>query len=506
MALPREPRQKMINIMYIVLTALLALNVSAEILNAFRTVNDSLNNATATIEGKNKQLFRSLDEKLNDAKTRELALIWAPKAQRASQLANEAYQYIEQLKTRVKRASGYNPEKGDTTFKEDDLEAATRIMDEEGEGQKLYQKLVDFKTQLLNIDPEINNEFKNSLPIDLSMPKVQDKSNKTWSAAYFKMTPAIAAITILSKFQNDIKNSEAQVVEFCHNKIGQVQLIYDEFLAFAGTNSLYLMPGQELQITAGVGAFSKAARPTVIIDGQSQPLNDSGYVLYKTNVGSPGTYTKHIVIQFTKPDGTLAEVAKNVIYTVGSPTGITVSADAVKVLYIGLDNPISISAGAVGDEKVSASIDNGSLTKNAPGHYIARPAKPGKATITVNAEGKITPFEFRVKEVPDPVAMVGGSKGGVMRVNDFKAQAGIRAELENFVFEGVKFTVTSYTIVFQAAGFPDLQYRQVKGNTFNDVRDLIERCRPGTAVTIDEIRVSGPGGSRVIPPLQLNLR
>jgi hypothetical protein len=237
-------------------------------------------------------------------------------------------------------------------------------------------------------------------------------------------------------------------------------------------------------------------------------LNAEGVAEYKSIVGGPGTYTKRVKISFVKPDGSVGTVEKDIQYTVGSPTGATVSADAVKVLYIGLDNPLSVSGGNVGDEKVSARMDNGSLTKTGAGKYIARPGRPGKANITLDIQGgKPQTFEFRVKTVPDPQAMVGASKGGPMRANDFKAQAGVRAELENFVFEGVQFTVTGYTIVFQAAGFEQgLQFRQVGGNTFNSVRDLIERCKPGTAVTIDEIKVSGPGGRRQLPPIQFNLR
>jgi gliding motility-associated protein GldM len=498
----------MINLMYLVLTALLALNVSSEILNAFRTVNNSLNHATATIEGKNQNLFRSLQELLKDPKTRDSAMKWAPKAEQAKKISDDMYSYIGGLQEKLKREAGFAPEKGDSSFKEDDLDAATRLMDKGGEGKNLQQKLERFKADLLGIDPQIGAFFKNSLPIDLTMPEVRDETNNTWSAAYFRMTPTIAAITILSKFQNDVKNSEAQIVEYCHNKIGRVQVVYNEFQAFAGTNSQYLMPGQELQITAGVGAFSKEAKPTVTIDGSTVGLNAEGVAEYKSIVGGPGTYTKRVKISFVKPDGSVGTVEKDIQYTVGSPTGATVSADAVKVLYIGLDNPLSVSGGNVGDEKVSARMDNGSLTKTGAGKYIARPGRPGKANITLDIQGgKPQTFEFRVKTVPDPQAMVGASKGGPMRANDFKAQAGVRAELENFVFEGVQFTVTGYTIVFQAAGFEQgLQFRQVGGNTFNSVRDLIERCKPGTAVTIDEIKVSGPGGRRQLPPIQFNLR
>ncbi len=506
MALPKEPRQKMINLMYLVLTALLALNVSSEILNAFKTVNNSLINANETIDQKNSDIFNSLKQKLNDPKTAERAREWEPRAQQAKQLADNLTTYLDSLKLAIMTSAGYNPPK-DSSYKEESLEAATRVMSSPGtEGMKLLQRLTDFKTQILSIHPDISKEFSKTLPIDLSTPKSNNESSKNWASAYFNMTPTIAAITILSKFQNDVKNSEAMVVDFCHRKVGEVQLVYDAFVPFAGTNSTYLMPGQELNITAGVGAFSKAAQPTITIDGQNVPLSPDGSALYKTTVGGPGSYTKKVKISFIKPDGTPGTVEKDIPYTVGSPTGASVSADAVKVLYIGLDNPLSVSGGNVGDERIHVSIDNGSLSKEGPGHYIAKPGKPGKATVTLNIDGKPQNFDFRVKTVPDPIAMVGGSKGGPMMVNDFKAQAGVRAELENFVFEGVKFTVTGYTIVFQAAGFPDLQFRQVQGNTFNDVRNLIERCRPGSAVTIDEIKVNGPGGSRQLPPIQFNLR
>ncbi|WP_240377604.1 type IX secretion system motor protein PorM/GldM [Arachidicoccus soli] len=506
MAIPREPRQKMINLMYLVLTALLALNVSSEILNAFRTVNNSLNNATATIDQKNQTLFTSLQEKLKDPKSHDLAVIWAPKAEQAKQYSDEMYDYIANIKLRLKERSGYHPEKGDTTFREDDVDVPTKILDDGKVGDTLYQKLVAYKKNILTIDPAINAQFQNTLPIDLSMPKVEDKSNRTWAAAYFRMTPTIAAITILSKFQNDIKNSEAQVVEFCHNKIGQVQVVYDEFQALASANTQYLLPGQEFTISAGVGAFSKNAKPTITIDGASIPLNANGMAEYKTTAGSPGNYSKKVNISFLKPDGTRASLVKDIQYTVGSPTGITVSADATRVLYIGLDNPISVGGGnGRGAENMHASLSQGSIISEGHGRFVARVSTPGTVKMRVSDGKSETSVDFRVKTVPTPIAMVGGSKGGRMRVNDFKAQAGVRAELEDFIFEGVRFTVTGYTMTFAGAGYPEFMHKVVNGNSFSSVRDLIERAKPGSTITIDEIRASGPGGSRLLAPIAFNL-
>lgn len=505
MALPKEPRQKMINLMYLVLTALLALNVSVEILNAFKTVDASLINSNKVIDDKNNTLFKSFKDKMAKDETKELATIWWAKAEKAKNASEEMVKYIDDLKLSLKKEAGLE---ANGAFKEDDLEATTRLFVEHKGGTQLQQKLAKFKSDLLAIDPDMAKEIGNALPLDLNPPKnVNSEAAKgDWGYTYFHMTPTVAALTILSKFQNDVKNSEAQVVDYCHRKTGEVQIIYDKFQAIASQSSEYLMPGQELTITGGVGAFSKAAQPTVTVDGQSIDLNAEGVAEYKTTVGGPGSYSKKVLIKFTKPDGTPAVLEKEIKYTVGSPTGASVSADAVKVLYIGLDNPLSVSGGNVGDERVTASIDNGELVKQGNGKYVARPRSTGEATVTLNIDGKPQGFKFRVKRVPDPVAKVGNNKGGQMGVNEFKAQFGVRADLENFVFEGVKFNITGFTLVLTGANFPTLQFRQVKGDSFDGVRDLIEKAKSGTTVSIDEIKAAGPDGTRTLPPIVFNLR
>jgi gliding motility-associated protein GldM len=142
MALPKEPRQKMINVMYLVLTALLALNVSAEILNAFRTVNASLANANDIIELKNQSLFSSFDRKVADPKTEEKARIWQAKALKARGYADNLYNYIESLKGEVMQASGQT---ATAKYKEDDLNAPTRVLVEGPKGKELHKRLQNIK-------------------------------------------------------------------------------------------------------------------------------------------------------------------------------------------------------------------------------------------------------------------------------------------------------------------------------------------------------------------------
>jgi len=297
MSLPKEPRQKMINMMYLVLTALLALNVSSEILNAFKTVNNSLITSNGIIDGKSQTLLASLQQKLSKPETHDKAAIWKPKALQAKGLSDAMNAYIAGLEDSLKREAGYNPPT-DTTYREDNLEASTRLLVEHKKGEELRDKLGLFKQQLLDIDPELKTEFAKTLPIDTSLPKTQNSNNTTWSEAYFHMTPTIAALTILSKFQNDVKNSEAQVVEFCHKKVGEVEVVFDQYQPLIGTSANYLMPGQELVIDAGIGAYSKAVQPQVSIDGAGVAIKPEGYAEYKTNVGGPGSYSKKVHISF----------------------------------------------------------------------------------------------------------------------------------------------------------------------------------------------------------------
>jgi len=507
MALPKEPRQKMINLMYLVLTALLALNVSAEILNAFKTVDNSLHTANMTIDAKNQQLLSSFEELKKDPKTAERANKWAPLAAKAQSLSNEMISYIEGLKLEIKKSSGYNPP-SDTTFKEDDLEGPTNVMADPGtKGRELFQKLTAYKNDVLNISPDIKSAFQNKVPLDLNLPKRQKGDiEKSWSDVYFNMVPAVAALTILSKFENDIKNSEAMIVDYCHQQVGNVKFVINTYKPLVGQSSNYLMPGQELTISAGIGAYNSEAQPKISIDGTGVPLNANGVAEYKFNVGGPSpNNTKLVHIVYTdQTTGQQKAVDFPVTYAVGSPTGTTVSAVDVKVLYIGLQNHLSISSN-VGDEKIQTSIDNGNLTKTGPGKYVAEPAKPGSANVHVVVDGKPQDYTFKVKTVPDPVAKVGNNKGGPMKANEFKAQFGVRADLENFVFENVKFSVVGYTLVLTGAGFPQLKFQQVSGASFDAVRNLIEQTRPGTTVTIDEIRAQGPGGTRRLPPIVFNL-
>lgn len=489
--------------MYLVLTALLALNVSAEILNAFRTVNSSLEKTNVLVNTSTSNYMRSLDKKLSAPETHDKAVIWVPVAQAAQKVAATAFEKVQILKDSLLKLSGFDPAKNhDSTYKEDDINTPERVMVEGGQGKKLYAILSDFKKDIL-ANPAVAAELASSFPLDLTPPKSKNKASNSWEAAYFHMTPTIAALTILSKFQNDIRTAENKVVEFCHKQVGQVDIPIDSYQPVVEQSSSYVMNGQEVEITAGLAAFNSHNQPTISIDGQSEATGLDGLVSKKFIANGVGTHSVHIVINYKDQYNQPKSITKDVTYTVGEPTGITVSADSVKVLYIGLQNPISITGGVKGAESLKASISQGTLTSQGNGRFIATVETPGKATINIStSDGKTVTSEFRVKSIPNPTPKVGNSAGGRIATNEFKSQLGVRADMQDFVFNGVKYDVTGFTIICTGKAFDAIGPQVVNndGAYFTpEAKKIIEMCKPGSSVILDRIKVSGPDGTRTLP-------
>ena len=508
MSIPKEPRQKMINMMYLVLTAMLALNVSAEILNAFKTVNDSLEKTNTVVNNSTNTIITSFQEKMTDPTTAEKARLWYPKAEQVVTQSKTISDYIEGLKNQILKNADFNPAEGDSSYKMDNLDVATRLMVDQGAGKTLLKNLTEYKANILKIDPEINTEFANNLPINLNMPVTQNKGNNTWEAAYFRMVPTVAALTILSKFQNDIRTTENRIVSFLHNKVGQVAVRFDTYGAVIGQSSNYLMPGQELEITAGVGAFSKAAKPIITIGGANTVLDADGAARFKTTVNNIGTSSIPVSITYTDQEGKQQTIKKTVEYTVGQANA-SIALPKMNVLYIGVDNPVNIAASGGAEQlQVSISGGGGSIT-GSRGNYVARVNSiTDECRISVSVDGKLAGAQnFRVRTIPDPVATVGGNMSGEnVAAGAFKAQAGVGAYVKDFPFE-LQYRVTGFTVVGDTPD-GDIVEAVCTGNTWSpQARTLINNLRPGALITIENIRATGPDGrSRKLPSLLYNIK
>jgi len=515
MSLPKEPRQKMINMMYLVLTALLALNVSAEILNAFKTVDRSLNIATAQAENQNGQAFKFFEDYSKLPEKRDQAAYYEQLAKKAKTLSDDVYSYLQSLKEELKKESGLKVVNGKEEYSEDNLDAASRLLVVDGEngkgkGKELFAKLKSFKEQLLQINDSMKADIETGLPIDLTLPpyskSTPEKARNNWSYLYFHMTPTIAAVTILSKFQNDVRNSEAKAVEYFLKKVGSLPNppTDQSVMVLGSANKLY--PGEELTITAGVGAFSKTALPSVSVDGASASVNSSGVAEYKLTAGAPGTYSKRVTVTYKDLKGVMQSETKVVEYTVGVAAGLTVSTDKTRVFYVGLNNPLSVT-GAGGTTKLSVNISGPvePLVNVGPGSYTVKPTAPGAAIVTVSDGKNTKQIPIRVLKIPDPKASLQQFKGdapytgGAMSIAKFQQIDGFNfAQPEDFIFEGVNFTVVKYTIICRGGKNYSSSdgVRVVEGSSLAPAKSLINNCTQGSTVILTDIWVNGPGGTR----------
>jgi gliding motility-associated protein GldM len=310
------------------------------------------------------------------------------------------------------------------------------------------------------------------------------------------MVPTVAAITLLSKFQNDIKNSESEIIDDLLKQISANDFKFDKIRPFVSLNSKNLMEGQTLTANIAVGAYSSTVNPEITVNGQAITAQD-GLGTYTMPVSGIGDKTISGTVRLKKPNGEVEEFPFSENYSVGAST-TSISADKMNVLYIGLSNPISISAGGVPGEALSASISGGTIVKKGTGEYLVTVNAPGKAVVTVSVtiDGKVKTLgskEFRIKYIPDPILKVGLSRGPSMKAAEFKVQGGLRADLEDFVFEGVKYDVISYRVGIQHGS----EYVEESANSAyfpSAAMPAIRSLRPGDQVFFDNVRVKGPDG------------
>lgn len=519
----------MINMMYLVLTALLALNVSVEVLNAFKTVNRSLERSNVVVTQKNDLTYSAFEENMSDAKTKAVAEIWYPSAMKVKKMSSDFTTYLETLKTNLKKESGDKIQDGKEVYNEGDLDAATRMFDQNGHGKKLYDSLISYRQALLDLlDPsnyhDISDsvkvdlirtkaEYAHRLPIDTHIPpsetgEAQTKdSAENWTIRYFHMTPTVAALTILSKFESDVKNSESQIIDYLHKQIGEVKIRFDQFDAIVAPSATYMMPGDDLEIKAGIGAFSASAKPTITINGTVYPINSDGEADFKTKAEGVGQHTVSVHIVYAKPDGTMASVDKPVTYTVGQPSGASIFLEKMNVVYVKEDNPVRISGGSVGAEKVHVSFDKGEITHVSGDEYDVVPDQPGEGTVTVNANGKPFTFPLRVKYLPDPTGFVGVHTGGVVSSAEFRAIGAVFAKLQNSEFQS-GFQVVGYKLGALGGGIGQYLEANNEGPRWTgQAAAIVEKCTPGTHVFIDNLRVKGKDGRiRELPSMVFSLK
>jgi len=501
MSIPKEPRQIMINLMYLVLTAMLALNVSSEILHAFMTINHSISASNESIADKNNKLYKDFDENENMEGQRDRVKPFNDKAKAVKAAAQETIKYLDDWKERIIIESGGREENGEIK-RQDNIDASTLMLVERKGGDSLQNRLKKFSEMLVSsIDTKDREQMMKQLPITNTIqdPKKSDNNPQgNWSVSYFHNMPTMAVITLISKFQNDVRNSEALVINKLFNEAANKQVRFDAFQAIAVPKTSYALVGQKIEAQIMLAAYNKAINPTVTSSGGRVTKIDQGIAYWETQAAGLGLQTVRGTVSIDM-GGNVITQPYEFQYMIGS-TGASMQLDKMNVFYIGVPNPITVSAAGYSLEDVSVSIPNATVTPGAvKGQYTVETNTPGKIFAAINAKTEtgvkqVGGQEIRVKYIPDPIAKVGGKNGGGLPSNIFKAQLGVSAALDGFDFDA-RFQVTSFEFSMlpkRGELIGPFKSNTARFDNNKQIADAINRCKPGDRIYIEEIRGVGP--------------
>ena len=529
MSIPKEPRQLMINIMYLVLTALLALNVSAEVLNAFKTLENGIMNSTYAVDAKNGLVYNSLVAAANkDGRDESLELI--NKADLARQYREEFVAYIADWKTKMIDASGgVKTVKGKEELAgKKDVETTTNMFVEKGGGAEIEAKINEYRAKfiaLLDEDEQLLLEDK----LTLRAEKPSD-NNLDWAASKFRKVPVQAVHTILTGLESDAYNSESTILDQLSKKVGAEDVKVDQFEAFAVSESKFLVTGKQFRADIFLGAKSSQVRPEVFIgnltnavtrtvdskgkvtfsrlekvradqiplsNAQSLPVTPDGRASFET-VAS-GSRTIQGVIKVEKPgsDGQLFDFYPfEVEYETFNPGSVVISATAMNVLYIGVENPIEITAGNANPATVAVS-GAGIKSAGGAGKYIAAPTgAPRRESIKVSGKSNegdpvSGEMEFRIARIPDPYFYLGDKKGGGVSKEFVQGQAGVIARNPDFVFD-LPYRVVSFDVIYAPRSGPVIS-TTATGNRFSDEQKVVfGKLRGGDRLFFSNVKVRMP--------------
>ena len=507
--------------MYLVLTAILALNVSKEILDAFVLVNDGLMATNKNFGKKTDGQYTSFDNaKLLDEK--KVRPNWE-KAQLIKKETREFISYINDLKKLLTiETEGISPSEADTaqlvfSEKKDNMDIPTSVMignsedGSAGKSRELKERIIGYKKFLESFIEKADRE-KIQLGLNTDDPK-NSESNENWELYNFYNLPFAAIITNLSRIENDIKKGESDVVEYLYKQVFSDDIPFDTIAAKVIAPSNYVLLGDEYKAEVFLAAFSRTKNPSVYtgdydfdnkkFNGQFDSVTvNAGTGLYTNKPNKEGLVKWGGELVMVSPKGERKVYPFKSEYMVARPA-VSVAPTMMNVFYKGVGNPVTISVPGVPNENLVVVCDNGTFTKKGNGSFEVLPSRLGKSKISVSAkmqDGQVRSMgvmEFRVKPLPTPVATINNVKTNKISKSLLKAVQGpIATYPEDFVFN-VSTKVTGFKFQTNIGGV--LVEDQSKDGKFTaTMKDYIEKLRKGAIIFFDDVKTVGPDGVPVI--------
>ncbi|RLG28068.1 hypothetical protein DRO03_10690, partial [Methanosarcinales archaeon] len=537
----------MIGMMYLFYTALLALNISAEVLNAFVIVNEGMERTVENFGSKNALLYNDFraQYEMNPTKVNDY---WNA-AQNVQTETNKLIEQIEDIKNQVVGWTEYSNRKArDVEYEYKDDHGDSHVGHKKfpkdvplewiknkgnntspmnvllgtaedgtgGEATKLKKSFKDYKATITKLLGKDTIGLKLGLHTPDNVYNHHAGIKQNWEMNTFDHTVLAADLVLLNKYITEVRNIEFEIIKRLYSQISAKDFKFDKINAKVIPHANIVLSGEEYQADIFVAAYSTSDTPTVILKPGLDSVGNAnllamegttvlntanqGVVQYTTKTGSTGDFTYAGVIKVKQPDGTFKTYDFNSAYSVIKPSA-TVSADKMNVVYRGLDNPMSASApGFTIDAVRLSSSGGGHLTSKGGGHYFFKPTKGGKnkkVTFSVSAtkDGKTTSlgrFEYRIKNLPSPVIRIAGKSEGKIAKSKLLLSPRLLAQLDDFLFEGVRYRVVSYEIYVIHPTRGKLASGNIKGPAFpGKIISKIRKAPKRTLIIVRNVWVEG---------------
>jgi len=494
----------MMGILYLVLLGLAATTVTDHVLDAFRNLTVSLETSSKNVKSTVDNTFASFEATKLKNEPERAKPVYA-RANKVKQAVTDLDNYINEVKAQLyKVGGGADPETGDVSNRAD-VDISPRIMVRQKKAAELKAKINETRTQILSV---LSEKERAGVKLALSAEDPPRKLGiaSTWEIDNFgDGIPLTAAITALTKIQADLHNTESDVVKKILGEVDQAVINLDRFDAVTVAPSSYVLVGQPYMAEVFLTASDSKANPEITVGGQQLKVVD-GKGLYQVTAGKEGEYKWAGTIRVKQADGTMKEYkTQEQTYTVARPSAV-VSPDKMNVFYIGVPNPVSVSAPGFSKDKIKVSISAGSITGSG-GTYNVSVATTGKVTVTVSGMmdgGKTTVLgtnEFRIKRIPPPRVKFGGKAGGHMGTGAMKAQNRLFAVLDDFDFDA-PFSIQHFTLYIIKPRSEPLVF-EANSNAFTAaMQTAMNGITSGSRVTFDNVFATGPDGlKRQLDPI-----
>jgi len=381
---------------------------------------------------------------------------------------------------------------------------------DEGRGEKLKEELIKVRATLLEQIEKEEERLSLSQNIPLKVNEVPaDSDKKDWAQFTFQQMPVAAVLPLLSKIQNDTRVSETAILNFLFDKIskeGPIKL--DAYKAVVAADKSYVIRGEEYKAEIFLGAYSSTAdNISVSVDGRSYPVRN-GKAVVQFNPNEIGERKHRAKIRVTDPvSKEVKTYEREFSFEVGERS-VAVSLDKMNVFYVGVENPVSISAAGIPSGELKVNAEGVRLEKKAGGKYITKPTKPGLAKITVSGGGlKPTVFDYKVKPIPTPVVKLGTKTSATISANELKVYKRLTPVLENFDFNA-RCNIKGFELA-RAPKNDDPKFATNPGGDFKaNARRIIDQAKRGDTFYFDKIKVQCPGDihNREVPGLIFRIR